>query len=202
MSDPTPPRLVIPRLTSRSGWWWSAGTLLAVLAMSAYFFLTQPQNRWAVLVVVPVAALLVAFVLLRRTWVETGTGVVVRVTLLGTRKVSLGEADKLELANNRGGALLLRVRQRGRRGSVYLPVLLLTDYVRRSQSPAVLEALAEQLETWAPRRRPVAGQLRRQADHLRTGGSAEDSPLAALVSHGVISAAKAGGAAGGSSLLD
>lgn len=195
-------RLVIPRLTSRSGWWWSAGMLLALGAVVAYLFLTQPQNRWAVLVMAPVAVLLVTFVLLRRTWVETRTGVVSHSTLLGTRKVALGEADKVELADNRGGALLLRVRRRGARRPVYLPVLLLTDHVRRSQSPDVLEALAEQVETWAPQRRAVAGQLRRQADHLRTGGSAENSPLASLVSHGLTFAARAGGAAGGSSLLD
>jgi len=44
--------------------------------------------------------------------------------------------------------------------------------------------------------------LRRQAEHLEAGGSAEDSPLASLVTHGVTTAAKGGGAAGGSSLLD
>ena len=86
--------------------------------------------------------------------------------------------------------------------SIHLPVLALTDYVKQPQSPATLRALAGEVERWAPQRATVAEQLRRQAEHLEAGGSAEDSPLASLVTHGVTTAAKGGGAAGGSSLLD
>jgi hypothetical protein len=199
---PAPDRLPVPRLTSRSGLLWSLATLVAVLAGCASVFVTQPQNRWAVLVFVPVAVLFVAFLLVRSTWVETGTGTVVHRTLLGSRRVPLAEAGRLRLVTNRGGGLLLQVRRRGSRRAVHLPVLALTDYVRRSQDPATLRALAGQVEAFAPQRTRVAEQLVRQAEHLESGGSAEDSPLAALVTHGVTTAAKGGGAAGGTSLLD
>ncbi len=195
-------RLVIPRLTTRSSLLWSLATLLAVLAGAGFVFATQPQNRWAVLALLPVVALLAAFVAIRSAWVETGPGRVVTRTLLGSRTVSLAEADQLQLITNRGGGLHLQVRERGSRRATYLPVLALTDYVQRSQDPAVLRALAEQIDTWAPQRKSVAKQLLRQAEHLEKGGSAQDSPLAALVTHGVTRAAKAGGAAGGTSLLD
>ena len=195
-------RLVIPRLTTRSSLLWSLGTLLAVLAGAGFVFATQPQNRWAVLALLPVLALLVAFVLVRSAWVETSTGRVVTRTMLGSRTVSLAEADQLQLVTNRGGGLHLQVREKGSRRATYLPVLALTDYVQRSQDPATLRALAGQVETWAPQRKTVVKQLIRQAEHLEQGGSAKDSPLAALVTHGVTRVAKAGGAAGGTSLLD
>lgn len=195
-------RLALRALASRAQWAWGAATLAAVLVSAIVVFVTQPENRWAVLVFIPLAVIFFAFLLVRRNWVETSTGTVVHRSLLSTRRIPLGEADKLELVNNRGGALLLRVRRPGGRFSTYLPILALSDYVKRSQPPATLVALAEQIETWAPQRRTVAKQLRRQAEHLEKGGTAEDSPLAGLITHGVMTAAKAGGAAGGSSLLD
>ncbi|MEO5654268.1 MAG: hypothetical protein ABIN79_07750 [Marmoricola sp.] len=195
-------RLVIPRLSTRSSLLWSLGTLLAVLVVAAYVFASQPENRWAVLASLPVVGLLVAFVVVRSAWVETETGRVVTRTLLGSRTAAIGDADTLQLITNRGGGLVLQVREKGSRRSTYLAILLLTDYVQRSQDPTILRALAAQVETWAPQRKSVVKQLLRQAEHLEQGGSAEDSPLAALVTHGVTRAAKAGGAAGGTSLLD
>jgi len=192
-------RLEVPRLTSRSGKLWGLGTLVVVVAVLGYLAVTQPQNRWAVLVVVPLAVLLVAFLLVRRTWVETGTGVVVSRTLLRTRRVPLSKARPLELVSNRGGGVLLRVG--GPHASAYLPVLALTDYVEASQPAHVLLALAEQIDRWAPQGARTASQLRRQADHVAAGGDARRSPLAVLVTRGVINAAKGGGAAGGTSVL-
>jgi hypothetical protein len=194
-------RLDIPALSSRSSRLWSVATLVALVVVAAYVSATQPQNRWAVLVVLALAAVLTAFLLVRRTWVDTSTGEVVHRTLLGTRTVPLGEADTIELTSNRGGGLLLRVRRRGSRRSTYLPVLALTDHVSRSQPAATLRALAEQVWTWAPERQQVLAQLRAQAEHLEGGGSAEDSPLAPLVTTTVTDAARRGGAAGGTSLL-
>lgn len=194
-------RLEVRRLTSRSGKIWALGTLVAVLGVCGYVFATQPDNRWAVFVLLPLAALFVAFLLVRRTWVETSTGVVVHRTLVSTARAPLADAGRIELVSNRGGVLLLRVGRRGSR-STYLPILALTDYVQASQPPAILTALAEQIETWAPEQSRTAGQLRRQAEHVAHGGTAADSPLASLVSHGVTTAAKGGGAAGGTSLLD
>jgi hypothetical protein len=197
----TSERISVPRLSSRSSRVWSLLTLVAVLVACAVVFATQPENRWAVLVFVPLAVLFVAFLLVRSTWVETATGTAVQRTLLGSRRATLAGAGRVQLTTNRGGGLLLEVRGSGRR-AVYLPVLALTDYVRRSQPPAVLRALAGQVEAWAPQHKRVVRQLVQQAEHLEAGGTAEDSPLAPLVSRSVTTAAKGGGAAGGTSLLD
>jgi hypothetical protein len=195
-------RLEVPGLSTRSSRLWSGATLVALAVVCAYLFATQPHNRWAVLVVLAAAVLLAAFLLVRRTWVDTSTGEVVQRTLLGTRAVPLGDVETMELTSNRGGVLLLRVRRRGSRRSTYLPVLALTDHVSRSQPAATLRALAEQVRTWAPERQQVLAQLRAQADHLEGGGSAEDSPLAPLVTTTVADAARGGGAAGGTSPLE
>src|SRR5512139_1231791 len=199
---PETERLSIPKLTSASSTRWIVATGVAVAAVMVYGFLTDPANRWAVLVVAPLFALYAAFLLARRTWVETATGEVVvhRMGIL-TRRVPIAAAEKLDLVTNRGGGLLLQVKPSGR-ASAYLPVLALTDYVERSQSAETLVGLAEQIERWAPHRGTVAKQLRRQAEHVAAGGAARTSPLAGLVSHKFSNLAKGGGAASGTSLLD
>lgn len=194
-------RLDVPRLTSRSGKLWAGATLVAVLAVCGYLFATQPQNRWAVFVLVPLAVLFVLWLVVRRTWVETTTGTVVERTIFSRREARFADAGKLDLITNRGGGLLLRVGRQGR-GAVLVPVLALTDYVEASQPPSVLRTLADQVEKWAPRQERVVSQLRRQAEHVEQGGSAKESPLAPLVSTSMTTAAKGGGAAGsGGSLL-
>ena len=154
------------------------------------------------LAVVPVLALFATWLLVRSVHVDRSAGRVVARSLLGRRSVAWSEAARLELVNNRGGGLLLVVGERGSRRSLHLPILVLTDYVKRSPSPQTLQALAEDIERWAPGRATVTTQLRRQARHLESGGSAQDSPLAALVTHGFTTATKGGGAAGATSLLD
>jgi hypothetical protein len=191
-------RVVISRLTSRSAMIWLAGTVALVLGVLAWVALTQPANRWAVAVG---AALLVAtalWLMSRRTWLDPASGTVVQESLwCRQRRFALRSASSLRLVDNRAGVLLLAITD-GR--TAHLPVLALTDYVRRSQPPPLLRMLAEQIDTWAPQgARRIAAQLRTQADFIAAGGAAERSPLAALVTHGVVRAAKAGGAGG---LLD
>jgi hypothetical protein len=76
-----------------------------------------------------------------------------------------------------------------------VPVVARTDYVEKSQPPALLRLLADTVEQHrAGGARPVAEALRKQADHLEAGGTVATSPLAGLITTGMLTAAKAGGA--------
>jgi hypothetical protein len=191
---PGPERVAIPALTSRSGAIWLTGTLVLVVGLLGYVAVTQPQHRWAVAVVALLLVLAGLTLASPATWVEPATGAVVREILrCRRRRVALRSATSVALVDNRAGSLLLAVTD-GR--TVYLPVLALTDYVQRSQSPEILRLLAELIDRDAPATSRVAPQLRGQADFVASGGSPERSPLAGLVTHDVLRAAKAGGAGG------
>ena len=190
-------RVPIGRLTSRSGTAWLGGTVVAVLGLLGWVWVTRPGDRWAVAIAAVVLAGAALWITSRRTWLEPATGTVVRTALWALRRrYELGSARSVRLVDTRAGVLSLAVTD-GR--TAYLPVLAVTDYVRRSQPPALLRLLAEQIEARAPAARRVATQLRRQAAFLDAGGPVEHSPLAALTSRTVTGAAKAGGAG---SLLD
>jgi len=191
-----PERVAVPRLTSRSGLAWMAGTVVLVLGVMAWVALTQPGNRWAVAVGAVLLGLATVWVLTRRIWLEPATGAVVRTSLWARRRVELGSARSVRLVDSRGGTLLLAVTDER---TLYLPLLAHTDYVHRCQRPPLLRRLAEQIDTFAPDARAVATQLRGQADFLQAGGPLEQSPLVRLITHSVTGAAKLGGAG---SLLD
>jgi hypothetical protein len=189
-----PERVPVPRLSSRSAAVWSIGTGVAVLGLSAYLWVTQPGNRWAAAIVLVVVAVVAVGLVSVRAWVEPATGTVVRESFwCRHRRADLGSARSVALVSNRAGVLLLGIRHRR---MLYLPILALTDYVERSQPPQVLRFLADQLDAHAPRARTVAMQLRGQADFMAGGGAATESPLAPLVTRGMLTAAKAGGLGG------
>jgi hypothetical protein len=192
----------IPRLTSRSGKLWGVATVVAVILAMGYVAVAQPEYAAAAAVMAVLAPLVAAALVSGGQWIEPATGRITttRIRVL-KRSVDLAEARTVTLVNNRGGGLHLTVKPRSGR-AMLVPVLLLSDYVKRSQSPDLLRLLADQVEQRCLGAGKVPDQLRRQAEHLAKGGSAEDSPFASLVSHGVMTAAKGGGAAGGTSLLD
>lgn len=195
-------RVRIPRLTSRSGLLWVGGTLVVLVGAMAYVAVTQPQFTAGAVAVALVAVLLAVAVSTRRQWLEPERGRLGVEWLGGLRRsVDLADARTVKLVDNRGGGLMLAVAPASGR-TMQVPVLLLSDYVQASQEPAVLRLLADQIDTFSPAAASVAGRLRRQADYGETGGPPAESPLAGLVSHTVIRAAKGGGAAGGTSLLD
>jgi hypothetical protein len=191
-----PERVVVPRLTSRGSVSWVAGTVVLAAVVLGWVALTQPGNRWAVAVATVLLGLATVRALARRIWLEPATGAVVRTSLRVRHRVELGSARSIRFVDSRGGTLLLAVTD-GR--TLYLPLLIHTSYVHRSQRPPILRLLAEQIDTWAPEARAVAAQLRGQADYLDANGPLDRSPLAVLVSHPVTGAAKLGGAGG---LLD
>lgn len=185
----------IPKLTSRSGRRWIIATAVAVVAIGVYVGITQPENRIFVVTVPP--ALLVFFAVLAwfSDWLDPAGGVLVRSRCRVWRTtVRLEPATSVSLVSNRGGTLLLRARPAQGRG-LHVPVVARTDYVEKSQPPALLRQLADAVEQHrAGGARPVAVALRKQADHLEAGGTVASSPLAGLITSGMLTAAKAGGA--------
>jgi hypothetical protein len=195
-------RVAVPPLTSRSALAWAVGTLVVLVVAMAALAVVQPSYAVPAVVVAVLAVLAAVVVSTRRLWLEPARGrfVVQRLGVL-RRSADLRDARTVALVDNRGGGLALTVTPTSGR-SVLVPVLLLSDYVQASQPPPLLRLLADQVETHVVGGSDVPEALRAQAAHLDAGGTAADSPFAALTSRGVLRAAQGGAAAGGSSLLD
>lgn len=185
----------VPMLTSRSGWRWIIATAVAVIVAGGYVGVTQPENRIVVVTVLPAFFLAFGLWAWSSTWLDPAAGALVRVRCrLWRRTVRLEPGTSVSLVSNRGGAVLLRARPEQGRG-LYLPLVARTDYVEKSQPPALLRQLADAVQQHrAGGARPVVEALRKQAEHLEAGGTVADSPLAGLITSGVMTAAKAGGA--------
>ncbi|HYQ74601.1 hypothetical protein [Cellulomonas sp.] len=185
----------VPKLTSRSGWRWIIATAVAMIAVGAYLGVTQPENRIFVVTVLPALFAFFAVLAWYSEWLDPAAGTLVRVRCrLWRTSVQLEPGTSVSLVSNRGGSLLLRVRPAHGRG-LHVPVVARTDYVEKSQPPALLRLLADTVEQHrAGGARPVAEALRKQADHLEAGGTVASSPLAGLITTGMLTAAKAGGA--------
>jgi hypothetical protein len=193
-------RLKIPAVTSKPAIVWGLGTLVAVFAVSAYVYVTQPSNRWAVWAVVGLTALFVVFAATRRCWIETETGTVVWQRFWFSRtRVRLEDASEVEYLAVRNGTLQLALRSPESRRRRLLPLLMLTMYVERSQRPDVLAGLADQIEKWSHAQiyGRLPKELRAQAKHVAAGGGPHDSPLARYVKKDLTAGIAAGGAAGG-----
>jgi hypothetical protein len=203
-SDPARAGAVrIPALTTRSALRWCVGTAVASLAVVAFLWVTQPENRVYAATLVPALALFFVVLLWQSTWFDPEAGTVTRVRCRRWRRtVRLEPATGAALVPSGGGVLLLALRPRDAR-RLFVPVLALTDYVEKSQAPELLRLLAGGLEQHRTGgARVVVDALRKQAAHLEAGGDARTSPLAGAVTYGVVTAAKAGGAgAVGGSLL-
>lgn len=190
----------VPRLTSRTGTRWLIGTGVALVVVVAYLGATDPSSLPFGLGLLVLLGLGLGLALSTRTSLDAAEGTVTRRRWLArTRVVRLAEA-RVGLVDNRGGGLNLTVVGPG--GAVLVPVLLLSPYVQRSQSPEVLRTMAEALARHAHDTGDVPKALQTQAVHLEQGGEATTSPLAARVSHGASRAAGAGSAASGSSRSD
>ncbi|MET0433229.1 MAG: hypothetical protein ABW025_03600 [Cellulomonas sp.] len=185
----------IPQLTSRSGWRWIVATAVALVVVGAYVGVTQPDNRIFVVTVLPAFLLFFGALSWFSTWLDPAAGVLVRVRCrLWRTRVPLEPSTSVALVSDRGGTLLLRARPAQGRG-LHVPVVARTDYVEKSQPSALLRQLADTVERHrAGGARPVAEALRKQAAHLESGGTVASSPLAGLITTGVLTAAKAGGA--------
>jgi hypothetical protein len=185
----------IPKLTSRSGWRWIIATAVAVLFIGVYIGVTQPENRIFVVTIFPALFLYFGAWSWYSEWLDPGPGVLVRIRCRRWRKtVRLEPGTSVSLVPNGGGTLLLHARPARGRG-MHVPVVARTDYVEKSQPPALLRQLADAVEQHrAGGARPVAVALRKQADHLEAGGTVASSPLAGLITNGMMTAAKVGGA--------
>jgi hypothetical protein len=172
-------------------WFWVAGTLVLVAAAGIWGGVTQPPPyRW---IGVGFAAILVALglrvILLPRSRME-GT-VLVQCGFLGTRRADLARAVHVRLRPTAIGDLQLVARD-DTGGSAVESVLSITQYVTVAQPPELLDRIAQALASASDSRaagiRKVLGM---QADHLRRGGKAEDSPLRPLTNRSLMGTAEA-----------
>ena len=135
--------VVIPRLTSASGMRWLVAVAVALIALLGYAFVTRPELRVAVAVAVPVLVLVVVFLVRRRTELDTGTGALVLHRFgVPSRRAALAGAQRVDVVGNGGGGVILRVDPPEGR-PVNVPLLLLSDYVQRSQDALVLDLIAD-----------------------------------------------------------
>lgn len=191
--------LRVPRLTSRSAVAWLVGTVLVLLAVLGYLWVTQPANRWAAAVVLPVVLVAVLAVTGSRQWLDPGARTIAWQRFWVLRAtVATSEVTGVGLVSNHAGGVLLSLRAGHRRR--HLPVLLLSQYVRASQSPEICLAMAELVES-TPDPGTVPDQLRAQARSIEAGAPPERSFLANRAGDRWARIAGGGGAVGGGSSL-
>lgn len=184
----------VPGFSSRSSRRWIVATAVGVVAVLVYLWVAQPENRVFMLLLIPLALYFTVLVW-QSTWFDPIAGSLVRIRCgVWRREVRLEPGTAVSLVPNGGGALLLKAKA-ARGPALYASVVARTDYVEKSQPPALLRLLADTVEQHrAGGARPVAEALRKQADHLEAGGTVATSPLAGLITTGMLTAAKAGGA--------
>lgn len=195
-------RMHFQRLTSKQGWCWLGGTLLIVTASLLWSIATGPVDVWGALFVPVMVAALVFVGVRQRQWVEQDESgpVLVERRTFGTRRVPLRTAKSVDIGSNGGGTL--QISAADAKTSVRAPVLALTPYVQRSQRPELLSALVDALD--GVRAKGAAGireQLVAQLAHVRRGGDAKSSPLAASATDRTGAVGAAGAAGGISSQL-
>lgn len=175
----TTPGLRVPRLGGRSAWVWFLGTLVVSLSVAGVLVAQDPDRLLPAAIGVAVVLAGAALVLSDRTWVDPEAGSITWRRFGVRRTVMLRDADTVNVGGA-GPSVLLTVRARRHGGHVLL--LMLGDYVGRSQGVEILTALADALERHTPERlhRSAVDQLRAQARHVAAGGGPEASPLARL----------------------
>jgi hypothetical protein len=174
-------RVAVPRLLSRSVTTWLslAAAVVAVPAVVAWAWVTQPDSRIPSVVVGVLLLGGLGILVSRRTWLDTRQGLVVHeVVFVFRRPTPWADAKVVKFTDNRVGQLMLEVRGAERRTSTYVPLVAVDMGGDRSQSPEFLGVLADQIESWSPQRAAVVTKLRAQAEHLRSGGPVRESPLA------------------------
>ncbi|HZI97798.1 MAG TPA: hypothetical protein VFD41_09765 [Actinomycetales bacterium] len=197
-------RLDLPWLTSR----WQKAVNVFVLAVpwvvGVPVFLTQPENRPFVVVFAPLFTAFMLWLRVRRRWLRDGRVLVQRRVWMFTREVDLPTARHVELRRHGGGVAQLVVRQEKRGRGITLELQAHTDYLDASRAPDQLDALGKAVAGAPATGAAEAGRvMKAQAAHLRDGGELHTAPLAAYVGRSALTgAAKAGGAAGGTSLFD
>jgi hypothetical protein len=150
---------------------------VGALAVCGWIAATDESNRPIAVAVGVLVVVVTVLVVSRRRWVEPASGEIVVSTFGLRRRWRLAEATAVRLVPNHAGQVLLQVRDPARR-TVFSYALVARDVGgERALPPAVLRALADQVDRWAPAARGAVEALRAQAEHLEVGGPVADSPL-------------------------
>lgn len=183
----------VPRLTNVISYVIAALLFMTVIATVAYVMFTQPEHSVGALA--GGLGLCVVYVLLM--WNATSLDPVrgrIHTTRFGVvrRSLDLTQVTRLAVGGNHAGAVLLGLKASGPR--VFVPVLHVTDVVKRSLDPGTLTSIADAVEQFVPHgasgKAQALAHLRAQATFT---GAPQDSPLASLTSDALL---RAGGAAG------
>lgn len=172
-----PRRVVFHRHTS-SG--WLVLTALLLLGMTVWATTTQPEPGPVIAVVLTATTWTMLGVLYVRPPTEVLETTAIMRSLLSTRRIDLTTAASISINRSwNGGCFVIVQPHRGFRA--YLLLAIWTDLARRGLTADQLETLADILDDLpgnnvAP---DVRRRLTQQADHLRNGGSLQDSPLRA-----------------------
>lgn len=171
--------LVLRPMRSRSLWAAIWFVVLALPAVDAWVWVTDPANRpWTVLTLPAVYLALVAMTM--RVELTTDPAALTwRSPLAWWRSTAPLNSRTTVQLRGAGSTVSLHAHADGRRVGVSVDVLAATEYVQRSREPDELEALAEAVRSSGARGgHEVARQLRAQAAHVRAGGDVASSPLA------------------------
>ncbi len=188
--------VLIPKLTTRVSYVIGALPFLATLAAAGYVALTDPEYLKTAIISLP--AIWLVFIAMIWTSVtvypQRGT-IVARRMHVFTRVVALDQVVKVAVAGNRAGAVLLGFKT-AQLGRLYIPVLHVTDDVKKSLDPARLTLLADLIAQWIPEGVPGKAEtitaLRSQAAFV---GRPEQSPLAPMASAELLRLGQATGTA-------
>lgn len=196
-------RIDLTPMGGRQGYAWLGGTALAVLLLSAFVAVTQPENRPFTLFG-PLMVVGFVYVLKRhRHWLEVSGDDVVLVQrrAFRTLRADVATATEVSLRSNGAGTAQLVVRGPG--GAPVAGLLLSSQYAQGYQGPEVLDPLVRALSGSRARgAREVLEVLRKQAEHARSGGPVETAPLAAYARDHTAAIGAAGAAGAASGLAD
>lgn len=190
---------------ARSALLWPLGSAVAVLVISGYGFVTDPENRVFTLFGPLLVGFFVFLVIRSKQWCEVTAddAVLVQRRAFKTVRVSLKDAREISLRGNGGGSAQLVARSAAG-STAFGSLLMVSMYAEGYQRADVLEALIAGAERNRGKgARETVELLRHQLEYVRAGGPVKTAPLAVLTMDGtgIIGAAGAAGAAGGLSDL-
>ncbi|MFP5336260.1 MAG: hypothetical protein ACLGIV_13210 [Actinomycetes bacterium] len=171
--------LTMRPMRSRSLWAAIWFVVLALPAIAAWVWLTDPGNRPWTALLVPFGYLALVGMTMRVELRSDPPALTWRSPLAFWRSTTPLDSRTAVQLRGAGSTVSLHARADGRRFGVSVDVLAATEYVQRSREPQELEALAAAVSSSGTRGgHDVARRLRAQAAHVRAGGDVRSSPLA------------------------
>ncbi len=171
-------RVTIPRIPTPSARRWFIAACIGALVVIVVGLGDQPISWWGVGLAVIALGFVPLFVWSEHRSLDPSTGTFHYGNLgFRNRAATLGPDLPIAMTDSGNGYLQLILGSFPQR--ILVPLLLINQYDRGSQPPEILRLLADQLDRFVPQQRPLAAQLRQQADYITDRARPLDrSPLA------------------------